>query len=136
MQNNLFFNTYFCIHNNRKRTIKINRTIYLSLSVLFPFVPLYWNHESWVQKDQKFVHDTAKKGLASNQYFSMKIRPIRMVLSFTKFYSSIWKELYSLISTGNGNEIQVDNIYVAPKFGFSKRDIPTNNALSLKKFHC
>ena len=53
MQNGLQFDINSCMHNNLKTIIKILSTIYLSLAVLFPFVPSYWNHESWVHKTQK-----------------------------------------------------------------------------------
>ena len=73
------------MHNNLKIIIRIFSTIYLSLSVLFTSVPLYWYHESWVQKPRNFGHDTAKIGSASNFHLSMTIRPLKMVLEFINF---------------------------------------------------
>ena len=61
MQNNLFFDIPFCMHNNLNTNIKTFRTFYLWRTVLFPSVPLYWNHESWFNKNRKVVHDTKKR---------------------------------------------------------------------------
>ena len=62
MQNNLLFGLPFLMQKNIKMIIKIFIIIYLLLAVLFPFIPLYWYHESWFQKTLTFVHDNAKKG--------------------------------------------------------------------------
>ena len=45
MKNNLFSDITFCMHNNLKMIINIFSTIYLALTVLFPSVSSYWNHE-------------------------------------------------------------------------------------------
>ena len=47
MKNKLLFNTPFWIHNNLNMIIKIFITIYLSLTVLFPSVPLYLHNARW-----------------------------------------------------------------------------------------
>ena len=72
-------------------------TIYLSLPVLFPFVPYHWHHESWVQKTRNVFHDTEKIGSTSNCRFSTTIRALRMIFNFIKFYLSGLKLLYSLM---------------------------------------
>ena len=59
MQNNLFYILFF-MHNNLKMIIKIFNNIYLSPVVLFPSLPLYWHHESWVHKTRNFVRDKGK----------------------------------------------------------------------------
>ena len=130
MQNNLFFDITFLVHYNLKMIIKIFSTIYLSLAVIFPYVPLNCYHDSWDHKPQKIVHDTAKKGSTTNHRFSMTIRPLKMICNFIKFYSPGLKWLYLLISPVNGNLIHEDIICAAPKFGFLAHDISTNNAFS------
>ena len=41
MQNNLLFGIPFCVHNNPNVVIKIYSNIYLSLAVIFIYVPSY-----------------------------------------------------------------------------------------------
>ena len=67
MQSNLLFGIHFCMHNYLKLIIKIYSTIYLSLAVIFPSIPSYWRHESWLHKPQKIVYCR----------FSRAIRPLR-----------------------------------------------------------
>ena len=61
MKNDLLFNIPFCMHNNLNIITKIFRIIYLSLAVIFPYIPMHWRHESWVHKTRKIVHDTEKR---------------------------------------------------------------------------
>ena len=49
-----------------------------------------------------------------------------------EFYPSGLKLSYSLIGPVNIIYIHLDNIFAAPIFGFSKRDISANNIFSLK----
>ena len=46
---------------------------------VFPFVPLYWNHESQVHITQRIVHTIAKIGSNPNLRFSKTIRPKRLI---------------------------------------------------------
>ena len=59
---NLFFNEIFLMHSDLNIIIKIFSTIYLLLLILFLSIPFYWNHESWVHKYRKVIHDKTKKG--------------------------------------------------------------------------
>ena len=92
MQNNIFFDIPFCMHNNLNM-VKILGTIYLLLAVLFLFVPSYWHLESWVYETRKFVHDTAKTGSTSNLCFSATIRPLRKIFNCIIFYTSAQSEI-------------------------------------------
>ena len=109
--------------------IKICSTIYLSLAVLFPSVPLYWHHESWVHKTRTFVHDTAKIGSISNHPFSATIGPSRMIFKFIKFYMSGYRVLYSLIVPVEGNVTHLDIPIFAAPILFLKCHTSANNAL-------
>ena len=120
------------MHDNLKIIIKIPITIYLSFLVLFTSVLLHWYYESWVYKNLTFIHDTEKTVSTSNRSFSVTIRYLRTIFNLIKFYTSDLKVLYSLIISLNRNSIQVHIIFAAPKFCFSKCDIPPNNAQPLK----
>ena len=118
MQNNLLFDIPFWMQNKLNMIIKISSTIYLLLTVLFPSIPSYWQHEYWVHKTRNFFHDTAKSVSTSNHCFSTTNGPLIIMFNLIKFYTSGLKVLYSLISPGKGNLIHVDIIFAAPKFGF------------------
>ena len=118
------------MHNNLNTIITIFSTIYLLLLVLFPSVPLYWHHESWVHKNRKFVHDTSKSGSTSNRHFSMTIRPLRTIFSLRKFYTSALNVLYLLIGPIKVSTIHEDIIFASPKFACFECDISANKSLS------
>ena len=85
MQNNLLLYIPFFIHNNLKMIInKIFSSIYLSLTVLFTFVPLHGDHESWVHKTRKLSMIRGENESTSNRRFSKTIRPLRTILKLNK----------------------------------------------------
>ena len=85
IQNNLFFDIPFYMHNNVNNIIKIFSTSYLLIPVIFPSFTSYWNHDSWVQKPQKFFHDTSKTGSTSNRHLSTTIRPLRIIFTLSPY---------------------------------------------------
>ena len=113
---NIFFDRTFWMHNDVKTVIKAFSTTYLSLAVLFPSIPSYWQHEYWVHKTRIFFHDTAKSVSTSNHCFSTTNGPLIIMFNLIKFYTSGLKVLYSLISPGKGNLIQKYVIFAAPIF--------------------
>ena len=88
IQNNLILDVPFCMHNNLKTIIKIYCTIKISFVLLFPSVPSYWNHESWVHKTRNFVYDRGEIGSTYNRHLSKIIRPLRTIFNLLRFYTS------------------------------------------------
>ena len=129
MQNNLFFDISFCMHNDL-RMIKILSTIYLLLVFLFLSVSLCWHHESLVHKTRKFVHDTEKTGSTSNLYLSMTIRPLRIIFNCINLYTSYLKVFYSMIDLVKAN-INPQIYYIcSSKVCIMKRYISADNDFS------
>ena len=132
MQNNQLFDILFRMYNNLNIIIKIFSAIYLSLTVIFPSVLLYWHNESWVHITRKHFHNMSRTGSTSNRHFLAKIIHLIIIFNFIKFHMSPSKVSYFLISTGRGNLIHIDIIFAAPNFGFLKQYISANNTISLK----
>ena len=116
IQNNLFSDINFCMHNNLKIIIEIFSTIYLSLAVIFPSVPYYWHRASWVHTTRNNFPWYGINRVNFQLPFINNNWTFKNNFNSIKFYTSASKLLYSLISPGKGNLIQKYVIFAAPIF--------------------
>ena len=95
MQNNQMFDITFCIYNNLKMIIKIFSTVYLSLAVLFTYIPSYWLHKNlfppmiWknrVSFQSLFLNNkyTFKGNILADWSGNSKFNPCRYYICSTK----------------------------------------------------